>query len=51
MEGYALLLALIGTTLLYHAWRERRSENRRDAGLLNGLALAAMAGSASVLLG
>lgn len=50
MMGYALLLAAIGVTLLFHAWRERFSDNLRDARLLAACALAAMAGSATVLL-
>ena len=51
MENYALLVGLIGAILVYVAWQERTLDNRRDSRLLYGLALATLAGSASLLLG
>ena len=49
MTEYALLLAAIGATLVYHAWRERICGNRRDAHLLGVCALAVLVGSGATL--
>ncbi len=51
MLEHAALLGLIGVALLYGAWRELATDNRRDAGLLATFAAGTTLAGAVLWLG
>ena len=50
MDDYAYLIAMLSALLLLGAWRENRSDNRRDAGLLAAFGAGGMLAGAAAWL-
>ena len=51
MDDYAYLIGLLAVVLLLGAWREQRSDNRRDAWLLAAFGVSGMLAGAAAWLG
>ena len=51
MYDYALLMALLAVVLLLGAWREHRSDSRRDARLMAAFGAGGMLAGAAAWLG
>ena len=51
MYDYAFLIAMLAAVLLLGAWREHRSDNRRDARLLAAFGAGGMLAGAAAWLG
>ena len=51
MDDYAHLIGLLAVVLLLGAWREQRSDNRRDAWLLATLGAGGMLAGAAAWFG